>query len=122
MGRPPSRPVLPVSGPAQRRTGGTATGVRKMVRGRSNESLGTGLHMIVFSVLARLLKAPPFAGADLSASPYRPSRDWLERQMEPAIRAFRNTVKENLEWLLKTRPIPPPPKVSFTGFKQKLLG
>lgn len=73
--------------------------------------------MIVFSVLDRLLKDPPFAELDVSVSPYRQSRDWMERQMEPAIRAFRQTVQENLEWLLNTRRVPPPPKVAMAGIK-----
>ena len=74
--------------------------------------------MIVFSVLDRLLKDPPVADLEMDLRRQRVSRESLERQLEPAINAFRKTVKQNLEWLLNTRRIPPPPRVSLAWVKQ----
>jgi type VI secretion system lysozyme-like protein len=75
--------------------------------------------MIVrLSLLDRLVKDPPVLESEETGPPtHRHSRDWLERQMQAAVRALRKSVQENLEWLLNTRRIPPPPRVSFAGVK-----
>ena len=74
--------------------------------------------MIAFSVLDLLVKKPPFELAQASEQ-RQGRRDWLERQLEPAVQALRKSVQDNLEWVLNTRRIPPPPKVLFAGYKRQ---